>query len=64
MHKTTHSYSSVEPRVEPGLVGPTHAWRQIAMQKEAKIYQKRPNYNFLNVAKQMLKSPILSQTHS
>ena len=27
-----------------GLVGPAHAWSQIAMQKEAKIYQKRPNH--------------------
>ena len=36
---------------DPGLVGPAHAWSQIAMQKEAKIYQKRPNYNFSNAAK-------------
>ena len=35
----------------PGLVGPAHAWSQIAMQKEAKIYKKRPNYNFSNAAK-------------
>ena len=34
-----------------GLVGPVHAWSQIAMQKEAKTYQKRPNYNFSNAAK-------------